>query len=138
MLRPGPPRVGGEMHCTRPRMTLVGSMMGTSAGLLGIGGGGLAVPMQQMLLKLPLRNCIANSSAIICVSAAIGAIYKNATLGQHGADWHQSVTIALMLSATAVIGGRLGASLTHKLPLRAVRVVFILLMNSAVWKMANV
>jgi hypothetical protein len=138
VLRPGPPRTAGQAHCTGPRIALVGTMMGTSAGLMGIGGGALAVPMQQVLLKLPLRNCIANSSAVICLSAAVGAIYKNATLAQHGADWHKSLAFAVMLSATAVVGGRLGASLTHKLPLRAVRLVFVLLMIAAAWKMAGV
>jgi hypothetical protein len=119
----------------------VGSVMGTIAGLLGIGGGAVAVPLQQVLLKLPLRSCIANSSAIICVSAAVGAIYKNATLeqvstAQHVVTWQQSVVMAALLSPTAFIGGRLGASLTHRLPVRQVRIAFVVLMITAAWKMA--
>lgn len=128
---------------TPARGLTVGAVMGTIAGLLGIGGGAIAVPLQQMLLKLPLRNCIGNSSAIICISASIGAIYKNATLAPHmpadgPAGWRISLLIALLLAPTAWIGSRLGAGLTHRLPLRQVRVAFILLMAVAAWKMAAI
>lgn len=126
---------------TPARGLTVGSVMGTIAGLLGIGGGAIAVPLQQLLLKLPLRSCIGNSSAIICISAAVGAIYKNATLAQHVSgsspvDWRMSLVIAAMLAPTAWAGARLGASLTHSLPLRQVRLAFIALMAVAAWKMA--
>lgn len=126
---------------TPVRGLTVGSVMGTIAGLLGIGGGAIAVPLQQLLLKLPLRSCIGNSSAIICISAAVGAIYKNATLAQHVSgsspvDWRMSLVIAAMLAPTAWAGARLGASLTHSLPLRQVRLAFIALMAVAAWKMA--
>ena len=126
---------------TPVRGSAVGAVMGTIAGLLGIGGGAIAVPLQQLLLKLPLRQCIGNSSAIICVSATVGAIYKNATLAQHVSgtspvDWRMSLVIAAMLAPTAWAGARLGASLTHRLPLRQVRLAFIVLMAVAAWKMA--
>lgn len=131
-------------RCITPGRGLgVGAAMGTIAGLLGIGGGAIAVPLQQLLMKLPLRNCIGNSSAIICISAGVGAIYKNATLAQHtttGAspfDWRTSLFIAAMLAPTAWFGARLGAGLTHRLPLRQVRIVFILLMAVAAWKLAG-
>ncbi|MBI1337066.1 MAG: TSUP family transporter [Phycisphaera sp.] len=130
---------------TPVRCGVVGSVMGTIGGLLGIGGGAVAVPMQQVLLRLPLRSCIANSSMVICVSAAIGAIYKNMTLGQHVVpsepasvlSWSDSVMIAAVLAPTAWVGGRLGASLTHRLPLRVVRIAFVVLMIVAAWKMAG-
>ncbi len=59
---------------TWPRCGGVGGVMGLTAGLLGIGGGGLAVPLQQVLLELPLKRCIANSAAVICVTAGLGAV----------------------------------------------------------------
>ncbi len=129
----------------------VGTIMGTTAGLMGVGGGALAVPLQQTLLNLPLRRCIANSSAVICVSAAIGALYKDATLadrvgpgvaaaieaaGQPPITWQTGLAIGLLLAPTAWAGGRIGASLTHVLPLRVIRTAFIGLMVVAAWKMA--
>ena len=92
--------------------------------------------LQQTILRLPLRSCIANSSAIICISALLGGIYKVGTLSQHGYDWRTGLLVAAALAPTAWIGGRLGASLTHSLPIRQVRIAFILLMIVASWKMA--
>ena len=127
----------------RPGRTLaIGGAMGGVAGLLGIGGGAVAVPLQQLLLKLPLRQAIANSSCVICVSAGIGAVMKNATLSQHvGLDGApltatSGLWLAAVLAPTAFVGGRLGATLTHRLPLEKVRVAFVVLMLVAAWKMA--
>ncbi len=135
-------RNGGEQLetavVTLRRTSAVGGSMGFVAGLMGIGGGALAVPLQQVLLRLPLRNAIANSAAIICFSAAIGAAMKNATLAQHGLSWIDSILIAGLLAPSAIAGGWIGARLTHALPLRTVRIGFILLMTAAAWKMLAV
>jgi len=117
---------------------MVGAVMGTIAGLLGVGGGAIAVPLQQMALRLPLRSCIANSAAVMCVSAPVGALYKNATLFVHDYHWYHSLSLALILAPSCWLGGHLGAALTHRLPVRQVRVVFIGLMIVAAVKMANV
>ena len=126
----------GHEHVTLPRSTGVGSVMGFIAGLMGIGGGAVAVPLQQVALKLPLRNCIANSAAIICITAAFGAAAKNATLPE-GCRLTDSLTLALLLAPTAFVGGWIGGKLTHVLPIRIVRGAFILLMIAAAWKMAD-
>jgi len=117
------------------RPLTVGVVMGTVAGLLGIGGGAVAVPLQQVLLKLPLRRCIGNSAAVICVTAGFGAVAKNLTLPPE-CSWQAALTIAALLAPTAIVGGLTGARLTHVLPVPAVRVAFILLMIVAAWKMA--
>lgn len=120
------------------RAGAVGGSLGFTAGLLGIGGGALAVPLQQVLLKLPLRNCIANSSAVIVFSAGVGALAKNATLYLHHPDYgvFNGTAIAALLIPTAIVGAHLGASLTYILPVRLIRVLFVLLMIFAAWKMA--
>ncbi|MEM6460059.1 MAG: sulfite exporter TauE/SafE family protein [Planctomycetota bacterium] len=121
------------------RGVAVGGVMGTVAGLLGIGGGAIAVPLQQALMRLELRRCIANSAAVIGVSAAVGAVYKNATLAGStggGFGWRDGLMLGLLLAPTAWAGGRLGASLTHRLPLRAIRAAFVGLMLVAAWRMA--
>jgi uncharacterized protein len=140
LFRPSMTKEDVEKHSriTPGRSGSVGGFMGLNAGLMGVGGGAIAVPMQQLLLKIPLRNCIANSSAVICISAAIGAVYKNLTLYEHGYDWRISVTLALLLAPTCWVGGHLGAQLTHILPSKVVRVAFIGLMIVAAWKMAAI
>ena len=73
----------------------------------------------------------------MCLTAIVGAVRKNATLaGQLDAAGNalglqDSLLIAAALAPTAVIGALLGAGLTHTLPLRWVRVAFILLMTWA-------
>lgn len=118
---------------------IVGSATGFTAGLLGVGGGIIAVPLLQRICRLPLRQCIATTAAFMIFSATIGAIRKNATLhavldavsSDAAMSWHDSVRIAAVLAPTAVIGGLIGGRLTHALPLAWVRVAFILLMTWA-------
>jgi len=112
----------------------VGLPMGLSAGLLGIGGGAVAVPALQVLLRLPLRNAIATSAATILSIAWLGAIVKNASLGADGTVV-RSLVLAGCLAPTAMVGSYLGGKLTHTLPLRVVRGAFIGLMLVAAYKM---
>lgn len=128
----------GKLRTGAGRCAAVGGAMGATAGLLGIGGGAIAVPLQQILMHIPLRNAIATSSAMICITATVGAAYKICTLDQHGHTWVAGLTTGLLLAPTAWIGGRIGASLTHRLPLRQVRVAFIALMVVAAIKMAAI
>lgn len=123
--------------CTSlPRTGTVGGIMGFFAGLLGIGGGVILVPLLQRVCNMPLRQCIATSSALMCLSSIFGAITKNATLSQHenfqNPDEMLNVLDSVMLAAwllpTAVIGGLLGATLTHVMPLKWVRAAFVLLL----------
>jgi len=116
-----------------PRLA-IGLPMGVAAGLLGIGGGSLAVPAQQVVLKVPLRNAIATSAAVIAAVSWIGAISKNAQLGVDGSVG-RSLTLAACLAPTAMVGAYIGGHLTHTLPLRAVRAAFIALMAASAAKM---
>lgn len=114
---------------------VVGTAMGFMSGLLGIGGGPITVPLLQRLGKLPLRQCIAVSAAVMCLTATIGAWRKNAAIGDitdaagNALSLQESLIIAVCLAPTAIIGALLGARLTHTLPLRFLRLAFILLMT---------
>jgi hypothetical protein len=108
--------------------------MGLTAGLLGIGGGVLCVPAQQLLLKLPLRRAIANSAVAIVFTAFFGAIYKNITLPSHGLEVTSSLRLAAMLIPTAIIGSYIGGWLTHILPRQVLRIVFIVFMSAVSWR----
>ncbi len=110
------------------RAGAVGAAMGFTGGLLGIGGGAICVPLQQVLLKIPLRRAIANSATTIVFAAAIGAVMKNATLPEHGVPITDSLKLAAALIPTAILGSYLGGRLTHRLPRNALRVVFIVFM----------
>lgn len=106
----------------------VGVPMGLIGGLLGVGGGILAVPLQQVMLRMPLRRAIANSAATIVPLSIIGAIYKNAANAHAGVDAAHSVGLAVCLIPTAMLGGYLGGKLAHTLPRRILRLAVIVLM----------
>jgi len=106
----------------------VGLPMGYFGGLLGIGAGSFCVPLQQLVLKLPLPRAIANSAATIFVVAIFGATYKVLTLpmGMEGTQY--AIKLAAVLVPTCIIGGLLGARLTYVAPRRLMRAIFCLLM----------
>lgn len=115
---------------------VIGLATGLGAGLLGIGAGTIATPMQQLVLKMPMRRAMSNSAVTIMSIAWLGAMYKNATLSQHGitfdlfASGHPvwiSLKIVAFVAPTAFIGGFLGGHMMHKLPRQVVRIVFIVI-----------
>ena len=112
---PADPAANGE-GASNPRRGawVVGVPAGLFGGLLGVGGGFIAVPLQRRLLGLPIRNAIANSSATIVALSAIGASFKNyALVSEHGHQLWDSARLALMLIPGAVIGSSIGSRLTH-------------------------
>lgn len=127
-------------RATPVRVGSIGSLMGFVAGLLGIGGGVLAVPLMQTVARLPLRQCIGTSSAIMAIASIVGASFKIGTLG--GVEQGQfspvdALVIAALLTPMAFIGGWVGASLTHRLPLEWVRGVFSVALLLAAWRMSG-
>lgn len=137
LIKRSPERQPHEERVTPATASTVGGVMGFAAGLLGIGGGVLAVPLAQTVCRLPLKTCIAVSSATMCLTATVGATLKLTTLHHHGYAAKEGLAIALLLAPTAVMGGAIGARLTHKLPLPAIRTVFAALLLVAAWKMAT-
>ena len=134
---PEPP---DESVCTTARCGVVGSLAGFGAGLLGIGGGLITVPLSQIICRMPLRQCIATSSAVMVCTALVGATFKNITLPDVpgiGADvtWYTPLEISVWLIPTCLIGSWMGARLTHVLPLKIVRLAFTILVGVAAVKM---
>ena len=99
----------------------------------------MAVPLQQAILRMPLRNAIACSSAAVvrtAATAATAAIAFGTSRGSAGFPW-LPVKVAAVLVPGAVIGAQVGARLTHLLPLRVVRAVFLGLMLLMCLKMGQ-
>ena len=97
---------------------------GLAAGLLGVGGGILAVPLQRRLLRVPMRMAIANSAAIIIATSFVGAIAKNYAYVVDHESSVRSFALAAVLIPTAVLGSLIGSRLTHRLPLRVIKIAF--------------
>ena len=121
-----------------PLTVLCGLLTGIPAGLLGIGGGTVCVPLLQLFLKMPLKRAISNSAATIASIALVGAFYKNITLAQHSIVITESLRIAACVIPCAIVGAFFGSRAMHKLPSNVVRVVFILLCTLACYKLLTV
>jgi hypothetical protein len=121
---------------TKPAVSMfVGLASGIGAGLLGIGAGTISTPFQQLFMKMPLKNAMSNSAAMIMSVALIGGTYKTLTLGQHGAESIEAVKIAAVVIPTALAGGYIGGHMMHRLPVNVVRAIFIGLVIVASYKM---
>jgi uncharacterized membrane protein YfcA len=102
--------------------------VGLVAGTLGVGGGILAVPLQRRFLKVPIRNAIANSAALIIATSLIGASCKNYAYMADNAGSAAPFLLAVVLIPMAVLGSWIGSRMTHKLPVRVIKTAFLLLM----------
>ena len=71
----------------------------------------------------------------MAITAGVGAVIKLATLDQHGESWRNAMILALILVPSSILGGHLGAGLTHTLPIRIVRSVFALVMIAAAFRL---
>ena len=126
---------GRVERVTTPKLTAIGLTVGIFSGVLGIGGGTLLVPLLQAVCNLKLRNAIATSSALICITAGVGAVIKLATLGTQDQSALEAIKIAGLLIPPAMVGGWFGAKLTHTLPLQLVRVLLIVLLTAIAARM---
>ena len=129
-----------EPRITMGRAATVGVTFGLGAGLLGIGGGLIMVPMLGYACGLSLRHAIATSSAVMVFSSIIGAIFKNGTLGltpDLPADFHWWIPleIAAWLIPSCLLSSWTGARLSHRMPLKVIRTIFIVLVLVAAGKM---
>jgi len=105
-----------------------GATTGFVSGLLGIGGGGIGVPLLRAFCRVPLREAIAAVTATMLVSASVGAILKNIAFAQRLGDdrgLSASLTLAALLVPASIAGAWVGAALTHRLPLPIIRCVFV-------------
>lgn len=129
---------GGDFAGPPPkawRVAIVGAMTGFASGLLGVGGGSVAVPAQQTLLGMRLRAAIANSAVTIIFSCLLAAILKNATLALHGESLARPWIFVALLAPTAIAGAFVGSHLVHRVPGQVVRLAFIAFLGWTAWEM---
>jgi uncharacterized membrane protein YfcA len=111
---------------SRWRVAAVALVVGLCAGLVGAGGAFLLVPLLTVVVGVPLRVTIGSSLGITALAATTGLVGKAAT-GQ--VPW----LLAIIVSAAAVPGAQLGAYVSRRLPLRALRAaLFVVVLATAI------
>ena len=123
------------------RGAAIGTPVGFGAGLLGIGGGLITVPLTQSFSRLRLPRAIAISSGLMCFTSVVGAVVKDLTLhdlkgaGGDSLQVLEALQMAAWIFPTAIIGAWIGARLTHALPVNWIRAVFIVVLVVAAVKL---
>jgi len=96
----------------------IGFIVGCLAGLLGVGGGFIIIPLMTCLLKIPLRIAIGTSLLVIQITA-LGTILAKYSVG------HIDLIITSLVLMGAVIGAILGAIVSLGSPVKLLRVILL-------------
>ncbi len=100
-----------------PLLAGLGAASGFVAGLLGVGGGIVMVPVLTGPLKVPMKSAVASSLVAVAIFS-VPALITHALLGH--IDW----AFALPLMVGVVPGARIGARLTIGSSERTIRLLF--------------
>ncbi len=102
----------------RPALLLpLGAGIGVLSGFLGVGGGFLIIPALGWGARLPVRQAIGTSLAVMAVSSLAGAV-------SHVVDGAVAVGLLATAGLGAVMGALAGAPLSGKLPEKPLRLGF--------------
>ena len=96
---------------------IIGLLGGISSGLFGVGGGVVMVPAMVFFLKADVKTAI-GTSLVVIVPTALTGVFKHHRLGN--LDWSMAASLIPM----AMLGGYLGAALTHALPADTLKRIF--------------
>ncbi len=106
--------------------------IGFLAGMVGISGGGLIVPLLIILGDMPLRVAFATNSVMVLFSSSTGFL-------GHGLktriDWH----FTLVMAFAVALGAVLGANLSTKVNVKHLKKIFVwILAIAAFWMAAKI
>jgi uncharacterized membrane protein YfcA len=99
------------------RLAVVGAVSGLTAGLLGVGGGVVMMPVFTQILKIPMKVAVASSLVAVAIFS-VPALVTHTLLG------HINWTFSLLLMAGTVPGAQLGSKITIGTADRTVRLLF--------------
>lgn len=97
------------------------SLAGLTAGMLGIGGGAVQVPIMNKLMKVPMHAAVATSTFMVGLTAVVSAlIYTGAGL--------VDVAVTVPAMAGILIGSAMGSKLGTKVPEKALKNILIVVL----------
>ena len=103
---------------------------GVASALLGIGGGLIKVPVMHLVLGVPLRIATATSNLMVGVTASTSAIVY---LLRGGVDAYAAGPTAIGVFIGASLGSRLG----HRVDLRFLRLLFVVVLLYTAFEMGR-
>ncbi len=95
--------------------------VGSLAGLLGVGGGFIIIPLMTYVLKIPLRVAIGTSLLIILI-ISLG------TLGAKFGVGHVNPFITVFVLSGSVVGAFLGPYVSLRSPVKLLRLILLLML----------
>lgn len=110
---------------------IVGALFaGLVSALLGVGGGIVKVPVMHVVMGVPLRMATATSNLMIGITASASAIIY---LNRGGID----PLVAGPTGLGVFLGATLGSRTIHRIDVRYLRVLFIVVLLFTAWQMAG-
>ena len=94
-----------------PLFLAVGALSGLLAGLLGVGGGFVLVPILAVTLRFPLKTALGTSLAVVAAQAVPGTVV-HALLGH--IDWRIAAGLAIGVIPGARIGSKWAIAASDK------------------------
>jgi hypothetical protein len=122
-----PPHLSGRKLV---EVVAMGVAVGAMTGFVGVGGGFLIVPALVLLARLPMRDAIGTSLAIISLNSLTGFLKHRGLLPELGlrVDWALLATFMAIGGVGSVAGGMVSARVNQRL-LRKVFAVFLVVMG---------
>ena len=106
------PTSSGERHYVPQKVRSgvgLNSLAGLTAGMLGIGGGAVQVPIMNKLMKVPMRAAVATSTFMVGMTAVVSAlIYTGAGL--------VDVAVTVPAMAGILVGSQMGSKMGTRVP----------------------
>ncbi len=103
------------------------AVVGFLAGMVGISGGGLIVPIIIILGSVPLRTAFATNSVLVLLTSLMGLAGRGLSMGLN-------LYVALPVATAAFIGAFIGANMSRKVDTRSLHGYFIIvLIVAALW-----
>jgi hypothetical protein len=95
--------------------------VGALAGMLGVGGGFITIPLMTHFLKIPLRVAIGTSLLFIFITS-LGTLWAKIGVG------HIEASITLLVLSGSITGALIGPSVSRRMPVRFLRRTLIILL----------
>ena len=133
MLTARPPQIEEEPR-DNPWLWVAWALpIGMVSGLVGVGGGILAVPVMTLALRFKMHNAVATSLAMMILTSAGGVIgYIINGIGVADLPAYSLGYVNLqswfLLAVTSIGMAQVGAMTAHRLPAKQIRYIFIAIM----------